>query len=752
MKKQNYQYQFFSSVQIAKDIPEDKKGWKWDVVVIKAGKTLTNPPYYVPTNALHNSLKVFEGSKVYANSIADANGHKRNKNEKVPGDIVAVLSKPYVENDELHATMNIMPSAQWLKENLIALSDEGLLGTVYQLSIDSIVDAKREFVASINETLPVVNRIIKADVDIVGEAAAGGRINTLAASQTNNLNEGDTIMRQKLLSILFFFPTLLAGKTVENWNEVPENDLYTHLLQAGKGFLPDSLPAGLTDQSCDELVASYRENAEKIKTAKFENGILKLQAANTNIADQGKNAQSISDLQAAIAKQNAELESQKKLTDTLLKEQCATLLASRVEKLPVPLKESLNKRFAGKTFTVAELESAIAEGKDLIAPFMASSPNNYGFDIKAGADSYDKLQATADLFFLTSNQSLNPLRAGTDEYKQIAQGMSPIRSFKELYVAITGDVNVTGVQTRSQRLTASLESSDWTNIISTAMNKRLVRDYLALNLDSWRAWATIRDGVTNFKQQESVRFGGYANLPVVAEGAPYLGATSPTDEKATWTPTKKGYTEDLTREMTLNDDVSAIQRITVRMARAAGQTLHEFVYDLINPAVNATIYDGVALYHATHLNIGAAALDSNSLAAGRLRMKKQTMKDNNKRLGIRAGYLIVPSDLQKTAYDLLTPAYNKANQVPEFLQQIGVTPIIVDYWTDATDWVLVARREDTETVEIGFVNGQETPETFISDLPNVGSFFTHDKITFKIRHEYGGAVVDYRGFDGSIVA
>jgi len=206
--------------------------------------------------------------------------------------------------------------------------------------------------------------------------------------------------------------------------------------------------------------------------------------------------------------------------------------------------------------------------------------------------------------------------------------------------------------------------------------------------------------------------------------------------------------------MILNDDVGSIQKIPTRMARAAAQTLHEFVYDFLRPGVNPTIYDNVALYHSDHSNTGTAALaaDGVAFAAARLRMKKQTMLSNSKRLGIRAGYLLTPSDLEVIAYGLLTPAFNKSNTVPEFLQQIGVTPIVVDYWTDATDWALAARKEDIVGLELGFINGQETPEIFVSDMPNVGSPFTNDVNTFKIRHEYGGAVTDFRAFDGSVVA
>ena len=169
--------------------------------------------------------------------------------------------------------------------------------------------------------------------------------------------------------------------------------------------------------------------------------------------------------------------------------------------------------------------------------------------------------------------------------------------------------------------------------------------------------------------------------------------------------------------------------------------------------MNAAIYDTVVLYDtAAHANYATTALDATPLGAARLRMKKQTMKNNSKRIGIRPAYLVVPSDLETMGYNLVTPAFNQYNQVPTFLQQIGVMPIVVDYWTDATDWCLVANRADVVGLEIGFMDGQETPELFVQDLPTVGSWFTNDVLTYKIRHIYGGAVIDWRAFDGSVVA
>jgi len=63
-----------------------------------------------------------------------------------------------------------------------------------------------------------------------------------------------------------------------------------------------------------------------------------------------------------------------------------------------------------------------------------------------------------------------------------------------------------------------------------------------------------------------------------------------------------------------------------------------------------------------------------------------------------------------------------------------------------TLWIAVADPRVVDTVEVGFVGGQANPVLLIQDMPLYGLNFTQDTISYKVRHEYGGAVVDYRGF------
>ena len=74
------------------------------------------------------------------------------------------------------------------------------------------------------------------------------------------------------------------------------------------------------------------------------------------------------------------------------------------------------------------------------------------------------------------------------------------------------------------------------------------------------------------------------------------------------------------------------------------------------------------------------------------------------------------------------------------------------YWTDANDWYLAADPDDIPCIEVGFLDGREEPELFVQDNPTVGSLFTHDKIAYKIRHVYGGDVLDHRGLYKAAVA
>jgi hypothetical protein len=141
-------------------------------------------------------------------------------------------------------------------------------------------------------------------------------------------------------------------------------------------------------------------------------------------------------------------------------------------------------------------------------------------------------------------------------------------------------------------------------------------------------------------------------------------------------------------------------------------------------------------------------------------MLAQTEAGSSEILGIRPGFLLVPAELEGTGYELLTAAYGQYNEVATYAQSKQIQLLGVPYWSGLTvtygnkakNWALVSRREDGVPIEAGFVDGQRTPELFVSNLANVGSLFTNDKITYKVRFWFGAAVIDFRFADGSVVS
>jgi hypothetical protein len=179
---------------------------------------------------------------------------------------------------------------------------------------------------------------------------------------------------------------------------------------------------------------------------------------------------------------------------------------------------------------------------------------------------------------------------------------------------------------------------------------------------------------------------------------------------------------------------------------AAKRTLSHFVLDFLR--TNPVIYDGQALFHAAHGNLGSAALSAAGLVDARSAIKGRTELGSNDRLGLDLRYLFVPLELEETAENLFVRGTNNDRT---FVQSMKVDVVPVWYWTDANDWCAGADPEDAPAIEVGFLDGIEEPELFIQDRPTAGSLFSSDQITFKIRHIYGGAVTDYRPVYKSVV-
>lgn len=494
--------------------------------------------------------------------------------------------------------------------------------------------------------------------------------------------------------------------------EADDMKLRDRMVEAVKQAHDGKLPDGLDIENDEQLETAYREALKPAAAPKTE----PQKKDGTVTQDDLRMVEARSYLREALAGSN----------------------------LPELARDRVRGQFADRNgWDNKAVDDAIKAERGYIARLTESGkPNGLGddLDIIPGKDRSEKITTMLDAFFDPAHK----------EHRNV-------RSFKECYIEITGDRRVTGAwnnvdkarlrEALGERFSEALDTAGLTNVLGDSIRRAMLREYrAAVDFDGFRRICSIVP-VSDFRTNERVRFGGYGDLPAVNSGQPYAALASPTDEKATYAVTKRGGTEEMTLEVIKNDDVGLIQRIPVKLGRAGKRTLAKFVFDFIR--TNPTIYDNTALFTSGHGNLGSAALDATSLAARRLAMLKQSELSSADRLGIGPKSLMVPLDLQSGAVDLFKLGTNNERN---FVQSLTLDIIPVWYWTDATDWALAADPLDIPGLEIGFLDGNEEPELFVQDNPTGGSMFTNDKLTWKIRHIYSGAITDYRAFDKSVVA
>lgn len=522
-----------------------------------------------------------------------------------------------------------------------------------------------------------------SSVDLIIEPGAGGQI--LRFTESVQPQESDTMLRQQMLK----FIEARDAKRAQ----------------------------ALADASDEEVMTAYREAVEAASKTDT--------STTTNRTGAGEPAPvTAADVAAQIR---------------MVEARANARVAIAGSKLPEALQERLVVRFTeAASFTDADVTAAIDAERKLLGRLVEGAQVRGLGDVRveAGQDFSEKVRQRLDDFF-------DPTK--------------PSRSFREAYIEITGDRMVTGLigdcdrqrlrEAAGANFREAVSSATFSDILGDSIARAMIREYGAL--EAYGDWRWLCDVVplSDFREQQRTRVGGYGNLPEVAENGPYNPLTTPTDEVAKYKAKKRGGIETVSLEAIANDDVGLLRRIPLALATAAGRTLYEFVHDFLS--LNPVIYDGVALFVAGHNNIGTAALDATSFAAARLRMKQQGEQDSAKRLGITLRHLAIPSDLEEKAYDLFVRG---SNQDETFVQSRKPTVHVVDYWTDANNWFAAADKSQVPLIELGFYGGKEEPEIFVQDLPTQGSLFSNDQIKYKIRHIYSGAVRDFRGFDGSIVA
>lgn len=319
-----------------------------------------------------------------------------------------------------------------------------------------------------------------------------------------------------------------------------------------------------------------------------------------------------------------------------------------------------------------------------------------------------------------------------------------------------------GLQHTFLKLKEAGAPGDYPNVMANVAHKSLIKGFTAID-SPWKTYAKIGD-LNDFKTATRNFMGEFSKWLKKEPGEGYKRGNI-TDYKYTIALGTYGRSFSLLRETVINDDLGAFTDAPTRIGRSGGLTLGEAVANVLESNPNA--YDGSPLFgtrssvanfsHSAPLTADATGIGF--LNAGITAIKNAKDPQTGRKLGLKATYLIVPSELELTAQWLinggsLVGSTSAVGNVPDSIKRLKL--IVDPNLTFTSRWYLCADPADMPFVEVGFLNGQMDPEVFVkkSDSVRVGGGgsddfgYYYDDIEMKGRLDWGIAPAMAEGVFG----
>jgi len=266
-------------------------------------------------------------------------------------------------------------------------------------------------------------------------------------------------------------------------------------------------------------------------------------------------------------------------------------------------------------------------------------------------------------------------------------------------------------------------TGSFANLTLDAINKSMMVGYQEVPA-TWRGPMRRGDSVPDFKNINRMRLGGIPNLPVWND-TDEPGKSTMADAKETYAVEARSIGVDFSYKLLVNDDMSALTRVPLSLGDAAARTVNAVAWSQITS--NPTMSDSVALFAAAsgarkraNLTTGSGAPSVSTL--GTLtnlmrQMRGENTPDGNEGpdiLNLQPAYIVGPSALETTILQLVNSAYDPSSSVNNMVFNPSRTLVpVIEPLLDAastTAWYLFAAPVRIDTVEVTFLQGQETPQ------------------------------------------
>lgn len=364
-------------------------------------------------------------------------------------------------------------------------------------------------------------------------------------------------------------------------------------------------------------------------------------------------------------------------------------------------------------------------------------------------DEKDKFRAAAsDAIILRGGvQMQNPASGARD-----LMGMS----LRDLAIECLEAEGETGVRRKSADELFTIVQRQFFNptaafpvIMDNAINKAYVEGHKTaqVTFDKWTKRGTLKD----FKTHDNNYLSGPAGeLLEVPEGGElkhdvWKDGKRPTRKLKTY-----GRQFTMSRQAFINDDVGLITRMPAKYAASARKTQNKQCYQIL--LSDSTIYDGKKLFGKEHGNLLAEGTGiTREAVQGMVMALTNQIDEFGEVCLIRPAYIIVPSGYKFDMYTLFysptinttdnTQAVNPLYQYRESIEVIEDPTInaLCGGFGKQMPWWLVGAKEDTDFVEVDYLNGQDEPNIRRSEMPGTLGF------VWDIYLDWAVNVMDYRG-------
>jgi HK97 family phage prohead protease len=364
-------------------------------------------------------------------------------------------------------------------------------------------------------------------------------------------------------------------------------------------------------------------------------------------------------------------------------------------------------------------------------------------DIEAG--SYDKMSVLVDGVSNALLHRMRPDKNKLDDKGAKFRGRSLVEMGRD-YLEMVGinARNMTRSEIASKLLSRNTQihvrtgfqgTSDFPEILANVANKVLLEAYDRFP-QTFRPW-TRRSTSPDFKQMSRLRLGEGPALEKVTEHGEYKYGSFG-EAKEVYSLATYGKIIPFTRQAIINDDLSAFDRVTEALGLNAAALESDIVYAILT--ANAALSDAVALFHATHGNLGTdGTIDSTTLTEMR-KLGRQQVGIDNQKLNIVYSFLIVPSGMETVAQQAIAqivPDQTTNVNVFRGLYRVIAEPRLDD--ESETEWYAAAEPGRVDTIEYCYLEGNES----VSIDQEVE--FDTDGLKIKARHDFAAKALDHRG-------